>query len=259
MIKLTDSYTKICSNLEPQIQGTCGIYSFYIAARILQDAVKSPAVPPPRRKHASIANAAGPSMRSFAKLNLDSGQGEILTETEMLGLITGHGYKALAFNASTTKQAFISDCLSKEWPVLIAFLSDGRLDGRLTAARADGGAHWSVIIGESPAPPASPTAYFAINPHNPKSRRTWDITNTLASNGIVDGIKFVRYWEKRKSGELDEIRGALTPAQKVLLKAQKAGTKPRGSGKSIYDLGGEFKDRHLKQALNNVLIAVLPP
>lgn len=89
---LEEAYDAIRTTLRPQFQGTCGLYSFYNAVQILRR-IDSSLRPVPTPKKCEAAPGATESLRQFAKRELKSGQGEILTEIEMTRLITNWGYK----------------------------------------------------------------------------------------------------------------------------------------------------------------------
>jgi hypothetical protein len=254
--KLTDSYEIVRGSLQPQVQGTCGLYSFYVAARILQQATqgRAPLVPKPRSgdqlkgvKYAliDVKHAPGKSLRKFSKDEFHSGQGEILTESEMTRLVDSHGYKALSFSGDESqKKIFITTQLLKGYPILIPYLAGGRFTDYATMSDDDPGAHWSVII-DLRAP-----NYTVVNPWDPRSSREYPVANLLQSNALADFKPFVQYWEK-PSVKRANGRYGLAPVGDVAPLGEATG--------KVYDLGGPFGNRHLLQKLKNVLIAVMPP
>src|SRR5262245_39078558 len=87
-------------NLWPQLQGECGIYSFFYATLLLRTINPGGGLPEvhPRKYRGNPGQYPGgtptTSVRSWSKTQLHSGQGELLTESEMLSMVTHFGYPA---------------------------------------------------------------------------------------------------------------------------------------------------------------------
>jgi len=129
---LRHTYEIIRGRLPVQVQGACGLYSFFYAARLLRATnERLPAVPTPRKSEAEKPGyqKAGydqaESLRKYAKRELRSGQGEILTEDEMVTMVRAWRYDALPSKATTAaeKKTFLVEQTGQGWPVLIAFLA----------------------------------------------------------------------------------------------------------------------------------------
>ena len=108
-MNLQDAYNQVSAHLRPQVQGTCGLYSFYNAVRMLRAINGSnPEVPAPKKCEG--APGATQSLRQYAKREFKSGQGEILSEAEMVSFVSAWGYKPAPFVAGTysAKPDFIS-------------------------------------------------------------------------------------------------------------------------------------------------------
>ena len=177
--------------LKKQKQGTCGLYSFWYATLLLDALGVGKGIVYPRH----CVGGTGESSRHFAKQNVNSGQGEVLSEWEMATIVEHYGYTATCYDpTSPNRRAFITRHLNADQPILIPYLMDN--DPEVVTKRAvygggDGcGAHWSLIIGESR------DEYRYLEPNVPNQITTCDKTQLLASNACVDMVKFVQYWNK---------------------------------------------------------------
>lgn len=273
---LVDHYNNVSKTLRAQVQGTCGIYSFYNAVCMLRDMdSKNPSVPSPKKSEASPG--ATVSLRQYAKRELKSGQGEILTEAEMTAFVKAWGYKVACFIAGTysAKQDFITLHTKGGHPVLIPYLADEDTTGVIpvpSAASAGTGAHWSLIVG------VTGKDALVVEPNAPQALKTWPMTGLLQANAASDTVKFKRFWAKTVHDE-DEYKRRINPFRKgtkplddlrgISVVPDKSTWKPNwkdgdpgylGTGQvSLYDLGGRTGTRHENQKLSDVLIAILPP
>jgi len=274
-MSLVDSYNRVSSTLRDQVQGTCGIYSFYTAVCILRDMDPScPTVPSPKKSEAGPG--ATVSLRQYAKRELKSGQGEILTEVEMTTFVKAWGYKVATFVEGTysKRQDFITLQTKANHPVLVPYLADEDNTGIIpvSTVTAGAGAHWSLIIG------TKGKDVIVVEPNAPRAVKEWAMDSLLKSNAAADSVKFVRFWAKvvmdkpelqrqlkpkaARGPKVDSIRSINpVPDKDNWTPSWKSGQPGyRGTGEvSLYDLGGVGGSRHTNQKLNNVLIAILPP
>lgn len=278
---LVTPYNNIRKALEPQIQGTCGVYSFYNAVSILRSGKPAnPRVPPPKiSQYNATTDLVGDSLRAYTKDKLSSGQGEILSANEMEALILAHGYKSVTYPISggrALKASWIDAQLKAGCPVLIAYLAtDDKFaaGARYTTTGGSGdGAHWSLIIDLPSAARAT-----VVEPQAPTASKDWPVADLLESNEHADDLPFARFWSKLVVGTAEFVRQTAAPGMKSTVKkdtrrsispigASAAGFKPGPNAKSpgyhdakLYDLGGKLGDRQNKQQLRDVLIAVVPP
>jgi hypothetical protein len=192
---LVDAYQEVGPTLIPQMQGTCGVFSFHYAARLLQ-ALAAPdkvrPIDPPKKRYDATANK---SIRSEAKRILHSAQGEIQTGKEMVKLVELYGYGAQLYRGPGPGRAFfINNQLAEQHPVLVAYWMGVNAP---VIKDIEAGAHWSVIIG------IDGDDYLVINPYYPRDLKHYDKANLLVSNANVDGISYARYWTKLRFQELD--------------------------------------------------------
>src|SRR5262249_43476567 len=127
---LLEAYARYAraGRLWPQLQGDCGVYSFYYATLLLQamnPGKKYPLVFPRKYKSDSSKWGRQPyktSVRQWVKSTggLNSGQGEILTLGEMQRVISHFGYESTcaAKNNIHVRRDFISRELAAGHPVL---------------------------------------------------------------------------------------------------------------------------------------------
>lgn len=280
---LTDSYKRLKGQFTSQVQGTCGIYSFYNAVCLLRDMnPRNPAVPPPKRsQHAPTDSTAGPhaSLRKYAKRELKSGQGELLSETEVAELVAAHGYAPLAIARHGAavdvgaKKTFLKTCLDAGHPVLIAYMADqfGSEIKYTSAVGPDSGAHWSLIIG------LSGDRVEVIEPNAPNDLKVWPLKDLADANSRADRKTFTRFWSKLVTGPGEYNRQRLPKDQRGPQQSAQRGINPRPDLQSanqfqpswhpqanqgqtkVYDLGGDDGLRHEDQDLKDVLVAVIPP
>lgn len=270
---LKQAYANIKDTLRDQVQGTCGIYSFYNAVQILRNInALNPSVPAPKKSETKAGDKDIGSLREYAKRQLQSGQGEILSDSEMSNLVAAHGYAPLTFGrggdvGGAAKRNFLEMCMRECYPVLIAYLADGNPVEYAHAVTATAGAHWSVIIG------LEGKNVNVVEPNNPRDLRTWPLDDLLLMNGKADDVKFPRFWAKTVETDAEYDR-QLAPRPKPKPEHTERGIVPIGNDKSkwlphksgggggqvkVYDLGGDTGERQNKQNLNHVLIAVIPP
>lgn len=233
-MSLYAAWSACSSQLKPQVQGDCGVYSFWYATVLLRHLdPTNHAVTYPRANHE--ASLKGKSIRAVAKKEVGSGQGELFTAAEMAKVIGEFKYTAKVHTGpSNTRAAFITAALAAKQPVLFAYIcgggkavTTGNWGNATGTAGTHYGPHWSLIIKEGG------DAYTYLNPHNPNLPVTQNRQEVLKSCGTVDSVKYVRYWSK--------------PGPHGLMAF--GNTKPT-SGK-YYDIGDESR-----QNLNGVLIAV---
>ena len=182
---------------------------------------------------------------------MNSGQGEVLSEREMVSIVVSYGYDATTYvpKNNDARKAFITRHLNANRPVLIPYLMgdtgpEAVWIPRVYGGGAGAGAHWSLIINEDN------NEYRYLEPNDPNQITTCRKDTLLAANACVDKVKFVRYWFKPPKGKVDDESGidglgdfkfqgdALKKAGKV------------GAG-AIYDVGPRSR-----QTLKKVLIAV---
>lgn len=275
-MSLETAYNSVKGTLRPQVQGTCGLYSFYNAVQIMRAIdPKLPAVPSPKKSEGGTGGFTE-SLRHYAKRQLQSGQGEILTEAEMNAFIKAWGYRSESSGAKTSgaKGDFMTIQTRAGHPVLIAYLADQDSTGVVpvpNAASGDPGAHWSLVIG------TKDKDAKVVEPNDPGNLRTWAVADLLLANTSADAKKFARHWAKitktpsaaaklinpRWAPPKHEARGIEPVANpKAWTPSPLASTsspyldeaKPK-----LYDLGGSTGSRHQQQKLAHVVIALLPP
>ena len=230
-MSLYPAWVAACKTLKPQVQGDCGVYSFWYATVLLRQIGKAGhPVTYPRACHQKWYQR-GTTIRKAAK-GVGSAQGELMSADEAVAVVEGFKYTASVYpNLTQTRAEFITAALNARRPVMFAYICGN--DGPVTVATAVGtsgtdyGPHWSLLIDEHD------DKYTYLNPHDPNTPVTKTKLRVLASNAEVDRVKYVRYWSKPKSHGLAMY-----------------GDTPPPTGK-FYDIGGPER-----QTLNNVLIAV---
>jgi hypothetical protein len=234
---------------------------------------KLPAVPSPKKSEGGTGGFTE-SLRHYAKRQLQSGQGEILTEAEMNAFIKAWGYRSESSGAATSgaKGDFLTIQTRAGHPVLIAYLADQDSTGVVpvpNAASGDPGAHWSLVIG------TKDKDAKVVEPNDPGNLRTWAAADLLLANTNADAKKFVRHWAKTTL-EPSALARSHAPDFAVP-KHQARGIEPVANAKAwapstsapnvwldatkpkLYDLGGSTGSRHQQQKLAHVVIALLPP
>jgi hypothetical protein len=293
-MSLETAYNTIRTSLRAQVQGTCGLYSFYNAVQILRAInPRLPQVPSPKKSEDPRGRATQ-SLRQYGKRQFQSGQGEILTAAEMIGFVNAWGYRGESCGSDGTaaKSDFLTIQTRADHPVLIAYLADddpagGSLIPVLpNAATPDPGPHWSLVIATE--------GGFAkvIEPNCPGTLMNWSLSTLLLANAGADAKTFTRFWAKTQYWErwktdlgpvkYEEIRKAhpehnLPPFGPVGTSVKPLPNLPNPKawrpssvidpydiGRDIhdtrvYDLGGRTGTRHERQKLAHVLISVLPP
>lgn len=278
-MNLSDAYTKVKSHLFPQVQGTCGLYSFYNAVQILRAIDgKLPSVPAPKKSEQPQGTTGKlQSLREFAKREFKSGQGEILTEAEMKAFVKAWGYRCETAGVATGagKKDFLTIQTRAGHPVLIPYLADQDSTGIVpvpNAASGDPGAHWSLVIG------TQGKDALVVEPNDPGVLRIWSLDGLMLANAAVDGKKFTRFWAKTEttpSATLLRVDPAfrlpkdqstsIEPVPNPKGWTPSSGPHPQDQtmlvlGKTkLYDLGGPTGTRQDNQKLAHVLVAVLPP
>jgi len=260
---LENAYAVCKNTLTEQVQGTCGLYSFWYASVMLLTLEKMetdkrlgvPTTAAPTkvdflpRKHPNamphinwaVDTRATESLRSYAKKGLSSGQGEILSADEMGRLINHFGYNYRLPLQGQAKKGFISEFLSHNRPVIFAYtMSDnGPTKALPNDVRGDDiGSHFSLIIAETA------DKYRCINPWYPDQLKEYSKTGVLESNANVDNHIYPRFWGKRFAGDLTPFGNNRVEALKQALKG--------GGVESFYDIGQGGR----KQNLKDVLVAV---
>jgi hypothetical protein len=273
-MSLIDAYDKVKANLRPQVQGTCGLYSFYNGVQILRQIdPKLPTVPAAKKSEASAP--AAESLRKYAKREMKSGQGEILSSAEMTAFVKAWGYRCEASTAtgSAARQDFLTIRTRASQPVLIAYLADQDPTGIVpvpNASSGDPGAHWSLVIGTKGGDA------LVVEPNDPGTLRTWPLAGLLLANAMADAKRFVRFWSKTVTTPtavgLQTGFGHLPKHQAVGIDAERTAvgwapsTAPHPLAPAeyeqaktkLYDLGGRTGSRQDQQHLSGVLIALLP-
>lgn len=245
------------ASMVKQVQGDCGLFSFWYATVLLRQLSPQgrPVVyprkhPEPQATGKSWPGGAvvGESIRAYAKSPaIRSGQGEILTSAEMEKIITHFGYKATASNAKgALRKAFITRSLSANQPVMFPYTKGnaGPVNA-LTAvgvAGSDYGSHWSLIIGEDSG------NYKYLDPHNPATLQEFPKDTVLESNQNVDHQVYVRFWGKEDVHYTDGSvqYSSIDPIGNVLTSSNSSGYL------RTYDIGQGGRT----QKLANVLITV---
>ena len=234
-----------------QDQGTCGLVSFWYAAQLLEKGQAK--IPFPRRTNLYLNGSPcvkhGESMRHFAKSTCNSAQGELLSSDEMRLLVKAFGFKCDVFQNPDLRwrQRFIRNALTAQHPVLIAYSWDN-LGGHnqpdpTGALDADGGAHWSLIIG------IQGECYLVLEPNTGNELKKWDQIELLQANAKVDDMQFTPLWMKTQ--RRDRSKG-LTGKQRLRSGPDVQVYNSQLNPLKIYDL---YKNR-LRQDLANVLVAV---
>ena len=235
--QLSVKYNNIKVMFKPQVQGDCGVFSFYYAARLRREVdSKRPQVWPPRKSLYEKTTDLGSeySLRFLAKTGLLSAQGEILTADEMVRFVIISGYEGkLCKESKQSKRAsFISDSLEADCPVLIPYIMSQT--GPTSRKVKGSGSHWSVIINELS------NRYVCINPWYPTSAKLYDKKMLLDSNQNVDKVKYSRYWIKPLGGGL-----------KVVGNKKPKNLKRRGA-KKLYDIFPGKRKQTLRYSLVRV-------
>jgi hypothetical protein len=250
MPTLSDAYTNCLGVLKPQRQGTCALYSFWFATLLLNDlnTLKKPIVYP-RKSEQRDADASvtrgneDVSLRQFATQMLHSGQGELLTVSEVISMIVmfSWGWVAHVSGGDDRKQ-FITDQLSRNRPIMFAHLAGGHPSKPITAIPIDRqcGPHWSLIIGEVL------DQYEYIDPNHPLKTELLPKEHILRSNEIVDDFAMDKAWVKPKH------RPDGKPM--VLSSASLAAVKSANPTLDLTPVKSYVIDR--RQQLNNMLVAV---
>lgn len=251
MPNLKDAYTLCAGVLKPQRQGTCGLYCFWFSTLLLNsiNTNQKPIVYP--RKHEQ--RTADPSvtkgnearsLREFAKASLGSGQGELLTISEILTTIIRFRWDwVVHVSGGEERRAFITDQLKANKPVMFSHLAGGARAMPITVVPPDRqcGPHWSLIIDEDA------DHYEFIEPNEPTALKRERKDVVLESNANVDAFAMDKTWVKpvfRKDGT---IPLAISSAQ--LPELQKLYPTLDFSPAATYDVSR-------RQALNNLLVAV---
>lgn len=260
-MNLIGAYNKLSSTLKRQVQGTCGLYTFWYATLILQELQKHAVKPsgstinkPPDvfpRRREGVSSKHPMSLRCYAKSKLHSGQGEVNSKEEIEKIINHYGYKfeSSKVQDDISRKIFISSSISNKRPVLCAFLSQGPSNPPLTppdpsdlTKKPSGnvgehyGAHVCLIVG------VTTKNYRCIDPNEPTNLKDWDRKKLLKSNSYADAFPYPRYWGKTGGG-VTEPRTDPKITQSGL------------SGTYKYDINDPNR-KAKNQCLNNVLVAV---
>ena len=225
--------------LVPQVQGDCGIFSFWYATVLLRYCGdKRPAIYPRKHPRPGIpwADGAQPevSIREWAKKNLRSGQGEVLTTAEMKEMVFAHGYMPIG----CSQPGAIGDLVGMNHPVLVCYsISGGLPETHPTGPHA----HWSLIVD------TRGQDCLVLNPHNPGHDNWWPLATLLASNQAVDDYSYERYWYKRHAGDL-----VSETALRQALGLGSTNPIPASAYEKRYDIGQDGRSQELKGALIGV-------
>lgn len=242
MPTLKEAWEGMTDDLKPQRQGTCGLYSFWYATQLLAELGGTKGIVYPRECEGSTGG--WESSRHYAKRRVNSGQGEVMSEREMVTIVKHYGYKPHCYGSFFTdkRKAFITKHLNANQPILIPYLMDKNPEAVTKRAvygvggsQAGCGAHWSLIIAEQG------DQYGYLEPNDPLTITWWNKDLLLASNACVDKVKYVQYW--RKPGPK-----RLAPLGDFWFQCN---AKKAAGGDSLYDVGSKSR-----QSLDKVLIAV---
>jgi hypothetical protein len=232
-----------------------------------------PWVPYPKKSYRSSKSKEDYSLRRYSKYVLESGQGEILNQRDMLALLKAGAYPTETVDSDdkATKIKFIEDHTAAGHPVLVAYLAGDDNTGIIPTITLgpDVGAHWSLIIGV-------PTTgrVEVVEPNAPKDLKEWSMDVLMDSNASCDRNKFVQFWEKTEYTTINRRTKKVTKREVSISSAPNVNpgnvnswqktdkmikSNLRYETTKLYDLGGRSGNRHNEQQLNNVLIAIIPP
>jgi hypothetical protein len=211
--------------------GTCGLYSLWYATILLGIVNPQDKRPPilPRR----YLGATGQSSRNFSK-TIGSGQGELLNAQEIFAVITHYGYQCDVENSADEmkRKRFISDSLSKNRPILFAYMEGGAPGESCYPAATcnpnkpeDFGPHWGLLIVDAVA------TYGIVDPHWPNTIRHYGWQQVLKANALTDS-------------------GA--PFPDTFKSPERTGPKGEGFKANTYNLNNPSQ----RQLLKNLLISV---
>lgn len=239
MPSLAEAYIRLSSTLKPQKQGTCGLYSFWFATLLLNE-LQSGGRPPVYPRSGEGAGTTE-SMRKFSK-GIGSGQGEVLTCSEMEQIISHFGYACESHTSESGRPEFITRSLRANRPVLFPYIMGNfgpisSLNPKYQAG-VDYGPHWSLIIDEWG------DLYSYIEPNRPNKPTYVLKRKVLASNSASDQYKYERYWLK-EGFTFQSTKPPFPKKSPDPLQGNKMKTK-------YYDIGDKSR-----QKLANVLIAVV--
>jgi hypothetical protein len=236
---LEQVWGKLSTTLKPQKQGTCGLYSFWYATLLLEKLGCKKGIVYPR----ACEGGTGDSSRHFAKQNVKSGQGEILSEAEMVTIVNHYGYTPICYGKTSTdtRKAFITKHLKYDLPILIAYLEGDHGPEAVSNPTVYGGGkgagpHWSLIINEDG------TDYRYLEPNKPNKITAFGKNRLLSANDAVDNVKFAQYWMKPEKHDIAGV-GDFPSWMSAKWKA--------GLMTTLYDVGPKSR-----QTLHHVLIAV---
>jgi hypothetical protein len=225
--------------LVPQVQGDCGVFAFWYATVLLRYCGdKRPPIYPRKHPRPGVEwkDKAHPehSVREWAKKHLFSGQGEILTTTEMKAMVACHGYQPIVARDGPA----ITFLVHANRPVLICYsIREGLPDPNPKGPHA----HWSLIV-------ASKASFCQVlNPHDPGIDHTWPLQTLLASNRAVDSYAFERYWYKLK-----KIPLVSETTLRAWLQLENDAPIPRGAYETRYDIGQNNRSQALRGAILGV-------
>ncbi|MCI0702026.1 MAG: cysteine protease ATG4 [Planctomycetia bacterium] len=223
---LYDAWQGAKGILKPQVQGDCGVYSFWYATVLLRQIKPSDpreviyprshpnpeervrlfkllGRPPLDRDWSGGAITKDKSIRHRVKNLVGSGQGEILTEQEMVLVVTSFGYNCTGNLIQIDPAEFVSSNLKSNTPVLFAYMKgkSGPIFSIPSGATGgtDYGSHWSLIIKEEG------SNYIYLDPHDPNTPQKYPKSTVLKSNAFVDDYKYVRYWAKGRGSYVSPV------------------------------------------------------
>jgi len=207
----------------------------------------------------------------------------------MIAFIKAWGYKPLTCGKDDdgAKTDFFTIQTRAGHPVMVAYLAGSAPTGVIpvpNAASGQEGGHWSLVLATHGGNAS------VVEPNAPNALKIWSINALLLANAAIDSKIFDRYWAKTESEFYHQDPNAFHPrlnpsalVRDAVGKNFEIGVKPvpnpgtwnpnlqgtwtplspihvkRTTETRLYDLGGESGTRHLRQKLNHVVIAVLPP
>lgn len=248
---LTAELNQCAQDLRPQKQGTCGLYSVWFSSLLLSKLPNSTTQPSAYPRKGVNGGPKGSSLRSYAKQEFGSAQGEVLSIAEML-IITRKANlntRYIVWTDEPTARRFISGSLSSKQPVLFPYLFGANGLESAVPNHRQCGPHWSVIYDEEQ------DVYNCLEPNNPNTPVRWLKSDVLKSNAIVDDFKMDRFWEKMPlaSGPAYQQKSPIRPMgnDETAAKQVVAFDQSFDSGAKLYDVGA-----NRAQSLSHLLVAV---
>lgn len=202
--ELFKAYRKIMYFPSCSYGSPTGLFSFYNAVQILRkiDSKNSP-VPRPFKSHhkffkdEKIHLNGYPSLRKYARDYYDSIDGEILSKSEMLDLISSYGYSPFSLESSKInyddKIEFIKMCIKNKFPVLAPVAEmDMNFPIRLS---------WSLIIAYEDG------NFLVVCPRGPKNAR-WINENEIIKKNLKCELNEAENYEQREFFYIDSYKNS---------------------------------------------------